>query len=328
MANATLVIIPTYNELENIPLITERVLTANPEVDLLIVDDNSPDGTGDKADELAAKHDEVHVLHRAGKEGLLAAYRAGFRWGLERDYAVLCQMDADGSHKPEELPRLLTAIERGGDLVIGSRYVEGGEAKNWPRKRYLLSKLGNQYISLALGDDVADMTAGYRAFRREVLEAIDLDALSNKGYIFQVDLAHKVIDAGFDVREVPITFEDRTLGESKLDASFAGQSLVEVTKWGVKEKSWKVSEMAKEGGKLLQYEFDNSKLSRLGAKADQLPEQVVNMIAEGAKLGNYELNNSPLRKVPGKVTDMVSQATEMISEGLGLVRYEATKKQR
>lgn len=322
MANSTLVIIPTYNELENLPLITDRVLKANPGVDLLIVDDNSPDGTGAKADELAAEHDEVNVLHREGKDGLLAAYRAGFAWGLERGYEVLCQMDADGSHAPEELPRLLGAIDDGAELVIGSRYVEGGEVKNWPQNRYLLSKLGNQYISVALGDDIADMTAGYRAFRREVLEAVDLESLSTKGYIFQVDLAHKVINAGFDVREVPITFEDRTLGESKLDASFAGESLVEVTKWGVAQRSWQLSEMTKELGKFIQYEYDNSKLSRFGAKIDQAPEQVINMIAEGAKLGKYELSNSKLPKVPSKLASALEQAGEMAREGINLARYE------
>ena len=247
MANSTLVIIPTYNEIENLPLIVGRVFDANDDVDILIVDDNSPDGTGQKADELAEANDRLHVLHRAGKEGLLAAYRDGFNWGLERDYEVICQMDADGSHAPEELHRLLEEIESGADVVIGSRYVDGGEVKNWPKQRYLLSKLGNAYVSLALGGDVRDMTAGYRAFRREVLETIDLQELSNKGYIFQVDMAHKAELAGFDVREVPITFEDRTLGESKLDASFATTSLWEVTKWGATEKLGTAREMAKEG---------------------------------------------------------------------------------
>lgn len=328
MANSTLVIIPTYNELENLPLITGRVLEANPAVDLLIVDDNSPDGTGEKADELAALHPEINVLHRAGKEGLLAAYRAGFRWGLEKGYEVLCQMDADGSHAPEELGRLLGAIADGADLVIGSRYVDGGEVKNWPKNRYLLSKLGNQYISVALGCDIADMTAGYRAFRREVLEAIDLDALSNKGYIFQVDLAHKVIEFGFDVREVPITFEDRTLGESKLDASFAGASLVEVTKWGVDKRGSQVTEMAKELGKITQYEFSNSKLSRLGAKLDGAPENAVNMLSEGFKLGKYELSNTSLPKLPKQLSAAFSQAEDMVREGVNLARYELRNKRR
>lgn len=282
MANSTLVIIPTYNEIENLPLIVGRVFDANDDVDILIVDDNSPDGTGQKADELAEANDRLHVLHRAGKEGLLAAYRDGFNWGLERDYEVVCQMDADGSHAPEELHRLLEEIESGADVVIGSRYVDGGEVKNWPKQRYLLSKLGNAYVSLALGGDVRDMTAGYRAFRREVLETIDLQELSNKGYIFQVDMAHKAELAGFDVREVPITFEDRTLGESKLDASFATTSLWEVTKWGATEKFGTAREMAKEGFRMLSYEAKRSKANELLRKANNLP-QLAGDVVEAAK---------------------------------------------
>ncbi|MCQ4607923.1 polyprenol monophosphomannose synthase [Corynebacterium pseudogenitalium] len=282
MANSTLVIIPTYNEIENLPLIVGRVFDANDDVDILIVDDNSPDGTGQKADELAEANDRLHVLHRAGKEGLLAAYRDGFNWGLERDYEVICQMDADGSHAPEELHRLLEEIESGADVVIGSRYVDGGEVKNWPKQRYLLSKLGNAYVSLALGGDVRDMTAGYRAFRREVLETIDLQELSNKGYIFQVDMAHKAELAGFDVREVPITFEDRTLGESKLDASFATTSLWEVTKWGATEKFGTAREMAKEGFRMLSYEAKRSKANELLSKANDLP-QLAGDVVEVAK---------------------------------------------
>ncbi|WP_288791846.1 polyprenol monophosphomannose synthase [uncultured Corynebacterium sp.] len=282
MANSTLVIIPTYNEIENLPLIVGRVFDANDDVDILIVDDNSPDGTGQKADDLAEANDRLHVLHRAGKEGLLAAYRDGFNWGLERDYEVICQMDADGSHAPEELHRLLEEIESGADVVIGSRYVDGGEVKNWPKQRYLLSKLGNAYVSLALGGDVRDMTAGYRAFRREVLETIDLQELSNKGYIFQVDMAHKAELAGFDVREVPITFEDRTLGESKLDASFATTSLWEVTKWGATEKFGTAREMAKEGFRMLSYEAKRSKANELLSKANDLP-QLAGDVVEVAK---------------------------------------------
>lgn len=292
--STTLVIIPTYNEVENLPLIVGRVLDATPEVDVLIVDDNSPDGTGEKADELANAHPEVHVLHRGGKEGLLAAYRAGFRWGLEREYEVVCQMDADGSHAPEELQLLLDEIAAGADLVIGSRYVEGGEVKNWPQRRLLLSKFGNRYIALALGEDVKDMTAGYRAIRREVLEEIDLDALSTKGYIFQAELAYRAIDAGFDVREVPVTFEDRKLGKSKLDASFALASLTEVTKWGVTGKASNIGEMAKQMGALAQYEYEHSNLPKFGKQLSDVPETVVNAVAEFSKLAKHEVQNSGL----------------------------------
>ena len=289
--NSTLVIIPTYNEVENLPLIVGRVRESNPGVDILVVDDNSPDGTGDKADELATEDSHVNVIHREEKTGLLGAYTAGFNWGLERDYAVLCQMDADGSHAPEQLSRLLSAIDEGADLVIGSRYVDGGEAVNWPKNRYLLSKLGNLYISLALGDDVADMTAGYRAFRREVLETIDLDDLSRKGYIFQVDLADRAVQEGFDVREVPITFVDRELGESKLDASFAGESLAEVTKWGWKRRSTQASEMT----------------------------------GELARLGRYQLDELGVKEIPGRVTHAASVASDLAAEGVKLARYEVQR---
>ncbi|MDO4761722.1 MAG: polyprenol monophosphomannose synthase [Corynebacterium sp.] len=242
-SDKTLVIIPTYNELENLPLIVGRVRAAEPKVHILIVDDNSPDGTGKAADALAHDDANIFVLHREGKGGLCGAYVAGFRWGLERDYQVLCEMDADGSHAPEQLHLLLSQIDAGADLVIGSRYVPGGEVVNWPKNRWVLSKGGNIYISLALGAGLSDMTAGYRAFRRAVLEAIDLDELSNAGYIFQVDMAWRVVQAGFDVREVPITFTEREIGESKLDGSFVKDSLMEVTKWGLNHRKTQITEL-------------------------------------------------------------------------------------
>lgn len=249
-SDRTLVIIPTYNELENLPLITSRVRVAAPEVDILIVDDNSPDGTGDAADSLAKDDEHIHVLHREGKGGLCGAYVAGFRWGLDKDYTVLCEMDADGSHAPEELHLLLEEVDKGADLVIGSRYVPGGEVVNWPKKRWVLSKGGNLYINVALGAGLSDMTAGYRAFRREVLEQIDLDELSNAGYIFQVDMAWRVVQAGFDVREVPITFTEREIGESKLDGSFVKDSLLEVTKWGAAHRGEQLKDLAQESYRL------------------------------------------------------------------------------
>lgn len=290
--DSTLVIIPTYNEVENLPLIIGRVRESNPDVDILVIDDNSPDGTGDKADEMAAEDSHVNVIHREEKTGLLGAYTAGFNWGLERGYNVLCQMDADGSHAPEQLPRLLSSIDEGADLVIGSRYVDGGEAVNWPKNRYLLSKLGNLYISVALGDDVADMTAGYRAFRREVLETIDLETLSKKGYIFQVDLADRAVQEGFDVREVPITFVDRELGESKLDASFAGESLAEVTKWGWKRRSTQISEMASELVRLGRYQLDELGANKVPGKVTRAAGVAGDLIEEGAKLAKYEFNRA------------------------------------
>lgn len=243
-SDSTLVIIPTYNEMGNLEPIATRLRTANRAVHLLVVDDNSPDGTGEQADQLATDDDHIHVLHRAGKGGLLGAYLAGFEWGLERGFQVLCEMDADGSHAPEQLHRLLDEVDAGADLVIGSRYVRGGRVVNWPAKRWLLSRGGNIYISLALGTGLSDITAGYRAFRREVLEQIDLTELSNAGYIFQVHLAYLAVEAGFDVREVPITFTEREIGESKLSGSFVGDSLVEVTKWGLAHRARQLSRLA------------------------------------------------------------------------------------
>lgn len=253
-SDATLVIIPTYNELENLPLIVGRVRTAAPEVDVLIVDDNSPDGTGEKANALSAEDAQVHVLHRAGKGGLCGAYVAGFQWGLDQGYTVLCEMDADGSHAPEQLRLLLQEIDAGADLVIGSRYITGGRVVNWPMKRWFLSKAGNVYISLALGAGLSDMTAGYRAYRREVLETMDLDELAQAGYIFQVDLAWRAVEEGHDVREVPITFTEREIGESKLDGSFVKDSLVQVTRWGLAHRGEQVRNLYAETSKIVGHE--------------------------------------------------------------------------
>lgn len=329
MANDTLVIIPTYNEVENLPLIVGRVLAAQDGVDVLVVDDNSPDGTGAKADELAAEHDEVNVLHRAGREGLLAAYRDGFRWGLERDYQVFVQMDADGSHAPEELGRLLGAIDDGADLVIGSRYIDGGEVKNWPKNRYLLSKLGNEYIALALGGDVKDMTAGYRAFKRETLEALDFDALSGKGYIFQVEVAHKAEQLGFDVREVPVTFEDRKLGESKLDASFAAASIAEVTKWGVQDKATIVKDLSTETGRQIVHAAEQSKLSGLGKRIEGAPEQVVNAISEFVPVVKHEVEGLQLgslrTRAARRTNDAINLGAETIRQALHALGLDSKK---
>jgi len=212
---STLVIIPTYNESENIGRIVGRVRSAVPQVDVLVVDDNSPDGTGELADGLADADAPVHVLHRHGKEGLGAAYLAGFRWGLERGYEVLVEMDADGSHQPEQLPRLLSALPNA-DLVLGSRWVKGGQVVNWPRSREILSRGGNLWTRLALGVPLKDITGGYRAFRREVLLGIELDEVASAGYCFQVDLAWRALKHSFRVVEVPITFVEREYGDSKM----------------------------------------------------------------------------------------------------------------
>ncbi|MBV9822502.1 MAG: polyprenol monophosphomannose synthase [Actinobacteria bacterium] len=227
----TLVIIPTYNERENLPLIVQRVRSAVPAADILVVDDSSPDGTGALADKIAAEDDHVEVLHRDQKAGLGAAYVAGFRHGLAAGYEVLVEMDADGSHAPEQLPRLLTALDHA-DLVLGSRWVTGGQVLNWPRSRKLLSQGGNLYTRLALGIDLHDATGGYRAYRRAVLQTIDLSSIASQGYCFQVDLAWRAVQAGFRVIEVPITFSERERGESKMSGNIVREALLRVTEWG------------------------------------------------------------------------------------------------
>ena len=273
---STLVIIPTYNEIENLPLITGRVRKATPEVHILIVDDNSPDGTGDAADKLAAEDSHLHVLHREGKGGLLGAYIAGFKWGLEKDYQA-----------PEQLHLLLAEIDKGADWVTGSRYVPGGETVNWPANRELLSRLGNKYISVALGAGINDMTAGYRAFRRELLEHLDFEELSNAGYIFQVDVAFRAIKDGFDVREVPITFTERELGESKLDGSFVKDSLLEVTKWGVAHRSEQVSDFTSEVSKITSRTVKDMEL---GPKFSNAKTAVSDFVSEVSNLVKGTLN--------------------------------------
>lgn len=294
--SATLVIIPTYNEIENLPLITGRVRDAQPEVHILVVDDNSPDGTGEKADAFAAEDDHIHVLHREGKGGLLGAYIAGFEWGLERDYQVLCEMDADGSHAPEQLHLLLEEIDKGADLVIGSRYVPGGETVNWPASREYLSRWGNLYISFALGTDLSDMTAGYRAFRRELLEDIDFDELSKAGYIFQVDLAFRAVKAGYDIREVPITFTEREYGESKLDGSFVKDSLLEVTKWGMAHRMGQVKDFAGELSKLADHEVKYGAVHNAGQKARKGVGWATNLANELGYLVKHQVGQLTKRK--------------------------------
>ena len=231
----TLVIIPTYNERDNLPLIVGRVHRARPDVDVLIVDDGSPDGTGELANELAlADPDRVHVMHRTSKAGLGAAYLAGFAWGLGRGYTVLVEMDADGSHAPEELYRLLDAVDGGADLAIGSRYIDGGTVRNWPRRRKVLSKTANGYSRVMLGVEINDITAGYRAYRREVLEKIELATVDSKGYCFQIEMSWRTVTAGFKVVEVPITFTERELGVSKMSGSNIREAIFKVAEWGVR----------------------------------------------------------------------------------------------
>jgi dolichol-phosphate mannosyltransferase len=226
------VIIPTYNERGNLEPITARLRTAVPDADLLVVDDNSPDGTGEIADKLAAEDPHVHVLHRPGKGGLGAAYIAGFGWAMERGYGVLVEFDADGSHQPEQLPSLISALD-GADLVIGSRWVPGGTVQNWPKSREILSRGGNTYARLMLGITVRDATAGFRAYRASALQTIGIAEVQSQGYCFQIDLVLRVIRAGLAVQEVPITFIERTEGTSKMSRAIVAEALWRVTQWGV-----------------------------------------------------------------------------------------------
>ena len=225
-----LVIIPTYNERENIAAIVGRVRSHD--YDVLIVDDGSPDGTGDIADELAEADPHVHVVHRADKQGLGPAYANGFTVGLEMGAEVLCEMDADFSHDPDDLPRLVDAVSDGADLAIGSRYVPGGGTEGWPWHRRFLSWGGNQYARFALGLSVRDATAGFRAFRDTTIRKVSPESCEASGYGFQVEMAWRTERAGLRIAEVPITFREREYGSSKMNPSIAAEAMWLVTKWG------------------------------------------------------------------------------------------------
>lgn len=238
-----LVIIPTYNEAENIQTIVGRLRRANPDVDVLIADDNSPDGTGRLADGLSQADSHVHVLHRRGKEGLGAAYLAGFHQGLDEGYDVLVEMDADGSHEPEQLPLLLEAL-RGADMVKGSRYVPGGRVVNWPKYRELISRGGGVWTRLMLGIKVKDPTGGFNAFRAATLRTIDLDEVASAGYCFQLDLTWRVLKAGLSVAEVPIEFVEREYGNSKMSRAIVVEALIRTTLWGVDHRAGQLRALA------------------------------------------------------------------------------------
>ena len=236
-----LVIIPTYNESENVERIVARVHLSVPEAHVLVVDDASPDGTGKIADELAAADDAVRVVHRPGKGGLGAAYKHGFAVALEAGYDVIGEMDADGSHQPEQLPKLLAALGpkdgRKADLVLGSRWVRGGRVVNWPKSREVLSRGGNLWTRIALGVPLKDATGGFRGFDRRTLLGIGLDDVASAGYCFQVDLVWRAVKAGFRVVEVPITFVERQYGDSKMSQRIVVEALVLTTAWGAKHRA-------------------------------------------------------------------------------------------
>ncbi len=230
-----LVAIPTYDEIDNLEPIVTRTLAVDDRVEILVVDDASPDGTGQLADRLAAQEERVHVLHRTGKDGLGAAYLAAFDWALRRGYDAVTEMDADGSHRPEQLPRLHAALDEA-DLVLGSRWVPGGGVENWPRHRELLSRGGNWYVRRALGLRLGDATGGFRCFRASALRALDLSDVQSQGYCFQVDLARRAVEAGLKVREVPIDFVERERGESKMSGAIVREALWRVTTWGLRQR--------------------------------------------------------------------------------------------
>jgi len=226
-----LIVVPTYNELQNLPIVTQGIRAQAPTVDILIADDGSPDGTGALADKFAAADAKIRVLHRTEKAGLGAAYLAAFAWAKTEGYDVVVEMDADGSHRPIDLPLLLNALVDA-DVVLGSRWVKGGRVVNWPKSREALSRGGNLYTKLWLGMPVGDATGGFRAYRMSALAAMDLSSVQSQGYCFQVDMAWRAVRAGLRVVEVPITFVERELGESKMDGAIVQEALKRVTAWG------------------------------------------------------------------------------------------------
>jgi dolichol-phosphate mannosyltransferase len=228
--NRALVCIPTYNEAENIELIAQAVLKAEPRVDILVVDDNSPDGTGKIADALAAKEPRIRVFHREKKEGLGRAYLAAFHWALEQGYTYILEMDADFSHDPRYLPSFVDAAEAGADLVLGSRYITGGGTVNWGIGRQVISRGGSLYARTILGVDIRDLTGGFKCFNRRVLESIGLDEVKSSGYAFQIELTYRTLKRGFTVREIPIVFEDRRVGHSKMSRKIFLEALTLVWK--------------------------------------------------------------------------------------------------
>jgi dolichol-phosphate mannosyltransferase len=248
--STTLVVIPTYNEKDNVrPIVDRTLLATDDDVHVLIVDDNSPDGTGDIADELARGTSRVHVLHRAEKNGLGGAYLEGFAWGLDRGYDKLVEMDADGSHHPEYLPWMIGLADEN-DLVLGSRWVRGGEVENWPWYREALSRGGNLYSRLALGIAVRDATGGFRVFTAEALRRIDLEGIASRGYCFQVDLCWRALEAGLRVVETPITFSEREFGVSKMSGNIVRESLLLVTRWGIDRRFREVRSLVFKGRRL------------------------------------------------------------------------------
>jgi dolichol-phosphate mannosyltransferase len=234
--SSTLVVIPTYNELHALSDAVERTLRAVPGTRVLVVDDNSPDGTGRLADEIAARDHRVTVMHRTEKNGLGAAYIAGFRWAEDHDVDFIIEMDADGSHQPEELPLMIAQLEAGADLSIGARWIPGGKTRNWPLYRRLISRGGTAYARVLLRSRLHDITSGFRGFRVDTLRQIDLDSVASQGYCFQIEMAWLIEKSGGNVREFPITFVERVEGTSKMSSSIVIEALLKVTTWGLADR--------------------------------------------------------------------------------------------
>lgn len=232
-AGSTLVLVPTYNEAAGIETLLDQALAADPTLEVLVVDDSSPDGTGEIVSKRAELEPRVRLLTRPAKRGLGRAYVAGFRMGLSEGYDRFIEMDADLSHDPQDLPRLISASSEAG-LVIGSRYVEGGSVEGWSRGRHALSAAANTYARIMLGHGIKDSTAGFRCYRREVLEALDLDSISSEGYAFQVEMAFRTRQAGFQVKEIPIAFRERSTGASKMSRQIVLEGMLWVTKTGLR----------------------------------------------------------------------------------------------
>ena len=228
--------LPTYNEAENISDILRRSREAAPDAGILVVDDSSPDGTAEFARIAAGQFGSIEVLSRPAKSGLGSAYRDGFRWGREHGFDVFIEMDSDFSHDPGDLPRLLRGIDEGADVVIGSRYVPGGEIPHWPWHRRALSKYGNRYSSLMLRLEVRDMTAGFRAYRSDMIAAIDIDTIGAEGYGFQIEMTYRAAQAGARIIEIPIKFVDRVRGTSKMSSSIIVEAMALVTWWGIRDR--------------------------------------------------------------------------------------------
>jgi dolichol-phosphate mannosyltransferase len=239
-----LVIVPTYNERESLPVIVSGIRLTEPDVHILIADDNSPDGTGEVADGLSSSDISVHVLHRSAKAGLGAAYLDAFDWAKSNSYDVVVEMDADGSHRPQDLTKILDALTNN-DVVLGSRWIKDGKVVNWAKSREVLSRGGNLYTRMWLGIPIHDATGGFRAYRMNALAVMNLDQVESQGYCFQVDMAWRAVKANLRVAEVPITFVERELGESKMDGSIVKEALWRVTQWGIEKRLTDVKNILK-----------------------------------------------------------------------------------